>query len=103
MDPALKTLVTESYEYRELLRRRRQLIRPLLFLMLFAYYGFILVLAFRPDILKVRVGDGATTLGICVGVGLIFLTIAVTGIYIHQTDEKSEKLLASLKRKVAGG
>lgn len=103
MDPALKHLITGSTEYHELLRRRRLLIRPLLFLMLAAYYGFILILAFYPGILKLRIGDGVTTLGIAVGIGLIVLTVGVTGLYIHQTDEKSEKLLETLKRKAAGG
>jgi uncharacterized membrane protein (DUF485 family) len=82
-----------------LLHRRRLLILPLVVLIIAAYYGFILAIAFAPDVLSQKVGDGVTTLGICLGLGLIFLTFVITGIYVHVANGKIEGLFKSIQEK----
>ena len=49
--------------------------------MLLIYFGFIMVLAFRRDLLQAPVGGGMT-LGIPVGFGIIVIASALTGIYV---------------------
>ena len=103
MNTALQSRIAQSPDYKKLLERRRRLIKPLLLVGLVPYYSFILVLAFKPGLLSLRMGEGVTTLGIVLGVALIALTIAITGIYIHQTDTKSEVLLEAIKRNTMKG
>lgn len=99
MQDALKARITSLPEYAMLLHRRRLLIVPLTCLIIFAYYGFILAIAFFPDMLSQKIGSGVTSLGICLGLGLIFLTFAITGIYVHIANGKIEDLLKSIQDK----
>ena len=55
-------------------------------LMLVAYFGFILLIAFDPTLLGSKIGDGVTTLGVPVGLGVILFTIAITAIYVKKAN-----------------
>jgi uncharacterized membrane protein (DUF485 family) len=95
--------VEKSYEYQEMLKRRRALIAPLSFLTLGIYYAFILALAFFPEALSVRIGEGVTTIGIWLGLGVIFATFAITAIYVHQANKKVEGLLTGIQSRFREG
>ena len=69
-------------------------------LMLGVYCGFILLVAFAPDLLKQRIGDGVTTLGFPLGLGVILVAIALTGIYVWRANSEFDRLTAELKREV---
>lgn len=85
--------ITGSVEYKALLQRRRSLMVPFIFSMLVGYYGFIVLIAFAPAVLSQRLGDGVSTLGIWLGLGLIFLTFAVTILFVILTNQKIKPLL----------
>lgn len=102
MDDLLKARITNLPEYKTLLKKRVKLGMPLIAIMLVSYFGFILLLAYVPSFLSIRVGDGVTTLGICLGLALIILTFAITGFFIYQTDEKIGKLLDIIRAKTLG-
>ena len=55
-------------------------------LMLIAYFGFILMIAFDPTLLGQKIGDGVTTLGVPMGLGVILFTIAITAIYVKKAN-----------------
>ena len=86
--------------YRTLLRKRARLSWTLAALMLVVYCGFILLVAFAPDVLKQRIGDGVTTLGFPLGLGVILVAIALTGIYVWRANSEFDRLTAELKREV---
>jgi uncharacterized membrane protein (DUF485 family) len=86
-------------EYQELLSRRRALIVPLAIVTLVIYYAFILALAFFPEALSVRMGEGVTTIGIWIGLGVIFATFAITGIYVRKANQEIETLLHKIQEK----
>lgn len=86
-------------EYQELLRRRRSLIVPLALLTLIIYYAFILALAFFPEALSVHAGEGVTSIGIWIGLGIIFATFMITGIYVRIANRKIETLLKTIQQK----
>jgi uncharacterized membrane protein (DUF485 family) len=67
--------------------------------MLSIYFGFILLIAFRRDILAQPVGDGVTTLGIPLGIAVIVSGIALTGIYVLRANRVYDPELAALMRK----
>ncbi|PZO79228.1 MAG: DUF485 domain-containing protein [Micavibrio aeruginosavorus] len=86
-------------EYQELLTRRRALIVPLSIITLTIYYAFILALAFFPEALSVRVGDGVTTIGIWIGLGVIIATFVITGVYVRKANQEIETLLHTIHQK----
>lgn len=94
--------ITRDPTYHALLKKRCTLSRPLLFIMLLAYYGFILAIAFQPQWLSQKIGDGVATLGIVLGLGLIILTIGITAFFVVQVNRHVEPLVDVL-HKTHGG
>lgn len=86
-------------EYTELLRQRRILAWPLSVIVLASYYSFILAVAYYPEVMAHPIGDGITSVGMVVGLGLILLTFAVTAIFVWRTNATSEVLLKQIREK----
>jgi uncharacterized membrane protein (DUF485 family) len=74
--------------YRALVRRRGRLAWALTALMLAAYFGFILAVAFARPLLARPVGGGVTTLGVIVAVGVILLGFALTAVYVRVANRR---------------
>jgi uncharacterized membrane protein (DUF485 family) len=91
--------IRKAPEYQELLTRRKALIVPLVIVTLLIYYAFILALAFFPEALSTRIGDGVTTIGIVLGLGVIFATFGITGFYVRKANRDIEGLLVSIQHK----
>lgn len=60
--------------------------------MLAIYFGFILLLAFSPSTLGTPVGSGVMTVGIPVGVAVIFTAVLLTAIYVHRANRDLDPL-----------
>ena len=88
--------IREHPGYRELVRRRRRLGWALTAVMLVAYYGYVLLIAFDKQLLATPIGDGVITIGIPVGFGLILLGIALTAIYVRRANREYDARLAAL-------
>ena len=67
-------------------------------LMLLVYYGFIALIAFDKEFLGTPIGDGVTTIGIPIGMGVIVFTIAITGIYVRRANSEFDTLTAEIIR-----
>lgn len=71
-------------------------------LMLVIYFGFILVLAFRKDLLAVRVGEHLT-LGVPVGLAVILSACVLTGVYVSWAnsvyDDAVTGIVGNMKEK----
>lgn len=80
-----------------LVKRKAALSRLLSFIMLGTYFGFVGLLAFKPEVLAARVG--AATLGIPVGIGLIVLAWILTGVYVRWANGAYDSVVARLKSK----
>lgn len=61
-----------------------------------AYYGFILLVAFDKGLLAQRIGDGVTTLGVPIGVGVILFTIVITWIYVRRANSEFDDINAEI-------
>lgn len=62
-------------------------------IMLVVYYAFVLIIAFDKELLGTPVSDGAvTTVGIYVGIGIIVLAFALTGIYVRRANSEFDDL-----------
>lgn len=88
--------------YAELVHRRRRLSVLLSLVMLVAYVGFILLIAFKPALLGTPIAAGnPITLGIPLGLGLIILAMVITGIYVRVSNKVFDPLTEAA-RKSAG-
>ncbi len=83
---ALIEKVKRDPEFLALERRRSRFAWSLSAAMVAIYFGFILVVAFAPDVLAIPLGTGTTTLGIPLGVGVILSAFVLTGLYVHRAN-----------------
>ena len=68
-------------------------------LMLVVYYGYIALIAFNKAFLAQPLGaTGVTTIGIPIGVGVIFFTIVITGIYVRRANTEFDALKEEIIR-----
>jgi uncharacterized membrane protein (DUF485 family) len=85
--------IREHPSYQELVRRRSRYGWFLTAIMLLAYFSYVLLIAFDKEALGRPISDGATTVGIPVGFGLIVLGIALTGLYVRRANREFDALL----------
>jgi uncharacterized membrane protein (DUF485 family) len=66
--------------------------------MLAAYYAFILVIAFNPKLLAIKIAEGSViSVGIPVGILLILFSFALTGIYVVRANGEFDRLNNEIK------
>lgn len=100
MNPTLKNKILQDPAYQRLVRTRARVAVALSSVMLVAYVAFILVIAFKPAVLGTPIAAGSSiTLGVPVGVGLIVLAIALTGIYMRLSNKVFDPLTEEVRRK----
>ena len=66
-------------------------------LMMFAYFGYILLIAFNKEWLGTKLGEGmVTSIGIPMGVGVIVFTIILTNIYVRRANSEFDAMKEEL-------
>jgi len=65
-------------------------------LMIIAYYGYILLIAFDKPFLAQKMGAGVTSIGIPMGVGVILFTIVLTWIYVRRANTEFDTEAAEI-------
>ena len=91
--------VAADPRYAALLRRRGGFTVWLTAVMLLAYFGFVLAIAFDKALLaRPLVAGGVTSLGIPVGLGLILLAILLTGLYVRRANAEYDAVITALVR-----
>lgn len=85
-------------KFQQLVRSRNGLAWTLSGVMLFVYLGFILLVAFDKPLLASKVGDGATSLGIVLGLVVIVLAVALCAIYVVRANGRFDDLTQELTR-----
>ncbi|SDS73858.1 DUF485 domain-containing protein [Pseudomonas oryzae] len=79
--------------FQELVAKRGRFAWLLAIIMLVAYYAFILVIAFDPKLLGTPLSEGSIiTWGIPAGLGLIFLSFILTGIYVQRANGEFDRI-----------
>ena len=62
-------------------------------LMMFAYFGYILLIAVNKAWLGTKIGEGWTTsIGIPLGLGVILFTIVITWVYVRRANTEFDEL-----------
>ncbi len=79
--------------FQQLVTKRGRFAWTLAAVMLMAYFAFILIIAFEPAILGTPLSAGSvTTWGIPAGLGLIFLSFVLTGIYVQRANGEFDRI-----------
>ena len=95
---ALEDRILADPNYQLLKSKRTRLGWTLTWAMMIVYYGFILLVAFKKEILAAPIGDGVMTWGIPIGFGVILFTIAVTAYYVQRANSEFDDLSEKVKR-----
>lgn len=83
--------------YQALVRERARFAWLLTFAICAIYFGYVLLIAFRPDVLARPIGQGVTTLGIPVGLGVILAGVALTAIYVWRANRHYDPAMQALR------
>lgn len=89
-------------EYAALTRARKKITWPLAAAVIVAYFALILTIAFDPVALGAPVGAGVTSIGVVLGLGIIFFCMIVTGIYVYYANTVLEPLNQAVLKIVGG-
>lgn len=89
--------VRANPKFTELVQKRSRFAWKLAIIMLVVYYAFILVIAFSPATFGQPIGHGVTTVGIPVGLAIIFIAFILTGIYTQRANSEFDELTNQIK------
>jgi len=101
-DSDLLMRIAEDPRYRLLLHRRGRFERLLTAIILIAYFGYVLLIAFQKPLLSQPIAGGVTSFGIPLGVGIILMSIVLTAVYVRRANREFDKLLGEIRRDYAG-
>lgn len=101
MEMDLAQKIANHPKYQELKAKRSSFGWTLTALMMIVYYGFIMLVAFNKSFLAQRLGDGVTTIGMPLGLGVIVFTIVITGIYVRRANSEFDDLTEEIKKAVS--
>ncbi len=89
-------------KYQELIQKRGRFAWILSIIVLVVYFGFVLIVAFDPKLLAIKL-YGVTTLAIPVGVAIIIMSFVLTGIYVKRANSEFDDMVTEIKNSVKKG
>ena len=99
MEEDLVQRIKDDPNYHALVSRRSTYSWTLAVIMLIVYYGYILLIAFKRDLLATKIGSGVMTWGIPIGLFVIVFTVVITGIYVRRANGEFDELTARIRQK----
>ena len=95
-DRARLARIADDPRYQALVRDRSRFGWTLSALVLAAYLGFILLVAFDKALLARSLMGGVTSVGIPLGIAVILFAIILTGVYVRRANRDFDVRLAEL-------
>ena len=89
-------------EFKDLVRRKSSISVVLTVITLVVYYGFILLIAFKPGAFGEKFTENIP-IGMPIGVGVIVVSWVLTGIYVRWANSKYDAMVENMKRKAGHG
>jgi uncharacterized membrane protein (DUF485 family) len=102
MDENTLSRIKNDPNYKALVAERTRFGWSLAILTLILYYGYIAIVAFSPETIAAKVA-GMITIGIILGVGLIVISIVLTGIYVLRANSRYDQLNQAIVKAASGG
>lgn len=93
--------IRSNPKYAELKSKRSGFGWLLTLAMMVVYYGYIALIAFNKEFLGQRMGEGVTTVGVPLGMGVIIFTIIITGIYVRRANDEFDRLTKEILQEVS--
>jgi len=100
VDSELVTRIANNPNYQTLKAKRTRFGWWLTLVMMIAYYGFILLVAFNKSFLSQKLGAGVMTLGIPIGFGIILFTIVITAYYVNRANREFDALSDAIAKEL---
>lgn len=91
--------ILQSPQFKKLVTRRWAVSISLTLIMLIVYFGFILIIAFKKELLATKIGEHLT-LGLPIGLGVILFAWVLTGIYVNWANTKYDQEVNNIKTKI---
>jgi uncharacterized membrane protein (DUF485 family) len=90
--------IRNNPKYQELVTKRSRFAWTLSILMLLVYYTFIMIIAFKPELLAIPLSDGSViSIGIPIGIFIILFSFFITGLYVYRANNTYDVLLDEIK------
>ncbi len=89
--------VAQDPDYQQLLSERARFSWTLTIIMLVIFFGYILLIAFNKEFLASPIGGGATSVGIPIGLGVILIGIALTGVYVRRANREFDPMVRAIR------
>jgi uncharacterized membrane protein (DUF485 family) len=97
-EPIIDDIINSS-EFKDLLKARKQLSSYIVGIIIPAYFGFVLLIAFSPNTLGTTFGDSPVSVGIYAGLALLVLSFLLTAVYLKISNGKITQLQNELRQK----
>ncbi len=89
--------ILQSPAFKKLVKTRWNISLSFTFIMLFVYIGFLMVVAYQKDTLKMPLGD-SLNLAIVVGLGIIIFSWLITGVYVYWANNYYDAAVKEIKK-----
>ncbi len=102
MDDKMLGRIQSDPNYKTLVSERTSFGWTLAIITLVLYYGYIATVAFSPLTIAIKVA-GNITVGLILGVGLILISILLTGIYVLRANSRYDTLTQKIVQAATSG
>ncbi|MBI6550749.1 DUF485 domain-containing protein [Xenorhabdus lircayensis] len=93
--------IENNPRFKELIKKRGHFAWLLSIIMLVLYVGFIFLIAFAPEWLGTKLHESTSiTRGIPIGIGIIFVSFILTGIYVVRANSEFDRLMSTILNEV---
>ncbi|QDZ28014.1 DUF485 domain-containing protein [Noviherbaspirillum sp. UKPF54] len=100
MEDDIVQKIQSNPTYQRLVTTRSSYGWTLTAIMMVVYYGFILLIAFKKELLAAKMGGGVMTWGMPVGLFVIVFTVVITGIYVRRANSEFDEMTAAIRKEV---
>ena len=102
MSELITAKILKNPKYLQLVRQRDVFAWTLSAIVCVMYFGFILMIAFTPDVLTQPIAaDSVIPLGMLIGVGVIVVSCILTGVYVYRANQTFDPIVNEIVREAS--
>lgn len=101
MEQDIVQRVKADPNYQKLVKTRSRYGWMLAWAVMIVYYGFTALNAFDKPFMAAKIGEGAMSRGVPLGLFVIVFTVAVTGLYVRRANREFDALTDAIHKNAA--